>query len=211
MRAAALIPLVALGAACGSATDPGSGTQTLTALVEIVAGPERTVVEVDLRAGMNPIAVADVTLEDVNRGNETTAEGADGSFRADFPGYARTIRIELDTPDGDQLEAQLQGPAPHVITRPPTGATVRRGDFETLLVTWDADESADAVEVAAGDGAPVRLDGDPGEAELPLAPLLNGPQTLRVIRETSVELRGGIPGSRMRSRYEVDNSFTLGG
>ena len=70
---------------------------------------------------------------------------------------------------------------------------------------------ADAVEVAAGGAEPVRVEGDPGQAELPLAPLLDGPQTLRVTRETSVELRGGLPGSRMRCRYEVDNSFTLGG
>ena len=48
-------------------------------------------------------------------------------------------------------------------------------------------------------------------AELPLAPLLDGLQTLEVRRETSVSLDGGIPGSRMRSRYQVDISFTLEG
>lgn len=195
--------------ACGSKTDPGGGTQTLTALIEVVASPERTLVEVDLRAGMNPIATADVQIEDVDRGNQTTAEGDTGSFRARFNGYARTVRVELSTPDGDRLYAQLEGPAPHVLTRPSEGVTVRRGDFETLKVTWDRDQPAEAVELEAGDGGPLRLEGDPGEAELPLGPLLNGPQTLTVRRETTVDLAGGIPGSTMRSRYEASATFTL--
>jgi hypothetical protein len=207
-----VVAAAALLAACGSKTDPGTGTQTLTALVDITATAERTVVEVDLSAGRNPIATAEVTLEDVDRGNEAAAEArAPGSFRAGFNGYARTIRIRLTTPDGDRLEAQLEGPAPHVITRPTEGARVRRGDFETMKVTWDADAPAEAVAVAAADGAPLSLDHDPGEAELPLAPLLDGPQTLEVVRETSVPLDGGLPGSKMRSRYAVDISFTLEG
>lgn len=198
-------------AACGGKTDPGTGTGTLTALVEISATPERTVVEVDLSAGRNPIALAEVLLEDVDRGGTATAEpAAPGSFRAAFDGYARTIHIALTTPDGDALEAQLEGPAPHVITRPTDGARVRRAGFDTLLVQWDAAQAAEAVAVTAG-GPLVTLDHDPGEAELPLAPLLDGLQTLEVRRETSVSLDGGIPGSRMRSRYQVDISFTLEG
>ena len=212
MRRATLVAALGLVAACGSKTDPGSGTQTLTARVEISASPERTVIEVALSAGRNPIAAADVRVEDVDRGGTTTAEaGAPGSFRASFNGYARTVRIELSTPDGGRLEAQLEGPAPHVITRPTEGARVRRAGFETLKVTWDADDDAQAVVLRGGDGDPVRLEGDPGEGELPLAPLLDGPQTLQVERETRVDLHGGIPGSQMRSRYAVDISFTLEG
>lgn len=209
MRALAIVVVGLLTAGCGSKTDPGGGTQTLTALVEVLASAERTLIEVDLRAGANPIATADVRLEDVDRGNVATAEGDTGSFRASFNGYARTVRIELTTPDGDNLNAQLQGPAPHVITRPSTGVTVRRGGFESLKVTWDSDEDAEAVLIEAGDGAPLMLDGDPKEAEISLAPLLNGPQTVRIQRQTTVELAGGIPGSKMRSRYEVSSDFTL--
>lgn len=194
---------------CGAATDPGSGTQTLTALVEILGTAERTVIEVDLRAGANPIAGASIQLEDVNRGNSTAATGENGSFRASFNGYARTIHIQIDTPDGDQLQAKLQGPAPHTITRPADGFTVLRGDFETLKVTWDAPEDAEGVELEAADGGPVTFDGDSGQAELPLAPLLSGTQSLTVRRETSVELAGGIPGSKMRSRYETQVQFVL--
>ncbi len=205
-----LAPLAAiLLIGCGAQTDPGSGTQTLTALVEILATAERTVIEVDLRAGANPIANADVTLEDVNRGNSATATGENGSFRASFNGYARTVRIEINTPDGDELQAQLQGPAPHTITRPADGFTVLRGDFDSLKVTWDASEDAQGVELEAADGGPVFFDNDSGEAELPLGPLLNGSQDLAVRRQTSVKLAGGIPGSKMRSRYETQVRFTL--
>ena len=146
----AALALFTLGAiACGSKTNPGSGTQTLTVLVEVTRpagqGADRTVVEVDLRsAGGNPIAAAEVRLEDVDRGGETMATNeAPGSFRGSFNGYARTIRLDLTTPDGDALDAQLEGPAPHVISRPPEGSMVSRGNFETLKVTWDATDAAE--------------------------------------------------------------------
>lgn len=211
-RAAPILAAALSVAGCGSKTDPGGGTETLSVLVECLFGAsDRTAIEVDLRsAASNPIAGATVRLEDVDRGNEATAAmESPGSYRGSFGGYARTIRVELETPDGDTLYAQLEGPAPHVLTRPPDGAIVERGGFETLKITWDAAAPAEAAEVEAGDGQPVRVDGDPGEAELPLAPLLNGPQTLRVLRETTVELAGGLPGSRMRSRYETRAEFTL--
>lgn len=212
MRRAALAALAALSVGCGSKTDPGGGTDTLTALVEVRFSPaDRTTIEVDLRsAANNPVVGATVTLDDVDRGNQASAvEESPGSYRGGFDGYARTVAIELSTPDGDRLNAQLEGPAPHVLTRPTDGAIVRRGDFDSLKVIWAAESDAEAAEVEAGDGEPVRRDGDPGEAELPLGPLLDGPQTLTVRRETTVDLAGGLPGSKMRSRYETRIQFTL--
>ena len=199
-------------AACGSATDPGSGTRTLFATVEITGKPDNTKVEVELMARGNPVVGANVVFRDLERDLTVIADrgGKAGNYRAMFPGHARTLSLRIVAAD-DHLEATLEGPADHVITRPPNNAIVRRRDFEVLRVEWEADGGADRVEVKPEKGSLIRLEGDPFAADVPLGALPNGEQKISVTRETSVELRGGTSGSRMRARYEVDNRFTLEG
>jgi hypothetical protein len=204
-----LIALSLLGPGCADGTDPGDGSGTLVALVEASGRPDRTSVEVSLRAGDSPVAGANVVFTDVEREREVTAEmkGA-GEYRATFPGYARTLRVRIVEGD-DFLEGQLRGPAPHVITRPPNDAIVRRGQFTDLRVEWAADDPADRVEVDLDGLDRVELEGDPFTLDLPLAEVKDGEQDLSIRRETEVALEGGRPGSRMRARYEVDNRFTV--
>jgi hypothetical protein len=206
-RSALSLPLLCL--ACASGTDPGEGTGTLVALVEASGRPDRTSVEVSLVAGDSPVAGANVVLTDVESERDVTAEMKKaGEYRASFPGYARTIRIRVVEGD-DFLEGQLEGPAPHVITRPPADAIVRRGDFTDLRIEWEAEDPADRVEVDLKGADRLELEGDPFTADIPLLDVDDGEQTLSVRRETEVHLAGGRPGSRMRARYEVDNRFTV--
>lgn len=207
LHAAPLLLLVA----CGNGTDSGSGTETLFTTIEVTGRPDDTKVEVELSARGNPVVGANVVFTDVDRELTVTAEGKNsGKYQANFSGYARTLRVKI-TSGEDTLEAQLRGPAPHVITRPPNDAIVRRADFEVLDVEWEADDPAESVEVIPEDGDKLELMQDDFEATLPLGPLKNGSQKLSVERETSVDLSGGTEGSRFRSRYKVDNRFTLEG
>ena len=84
-----------------------------------------------------------------------------------------------------------------------------RKDFIILKVEWEADDEADRVEVEPDKSAAISLDGGAFSADVPLSALENGDQKIGVTRETTVDLAGGTEGSRMRSRYKVDNRFTL--
>lgn len=204
-----LLALLLVG--CGSATDPGSGTGTLFATIDVDAEPDSTKIEVELLARGNPVVGANVAFTNVDTDEAIVAEQRSaGSYRVTVDGYQRTLRVKI-TSGEDELEATLEGPAPHVITRPQNDAIVRRADFDQLLVEWDADAAADRIEVDPEDGEKITLEEDPGEVRLPLGGLQNGEQRVKVLRENVVELEGGAAGSRMRTSYEVDNRFTLEG
>lgn len=201
--------LTASQAACGSATDPGSGTKTLLALIEVQATGANSQVEVELTANGNPVIGANVAFTHQETGRQHTAESVSaGNYRVIIDGYARTLAVKI-TAGNDELKAQLQGPAKHSITRPSNDSRVRRGSFATLKVTWEAEEPAESVVLKANQAAPVTLNGDPFSAEIPLGELENGPVDLSIIRETTVNLAGGVTGSQMRTRYQVDNRFSL--
>lgn len=206
-----LAPLCVLLAACGSPTDSGSGSGTLFATIEVSGEPNSTKIEVELLARGNPVIGANVAFEDHDTEQTFVAEQKSaGSYRTTLEGYVRTLKVKI-TSGEDDLEATLEGPAPHVITRPQNNAIVARRDFDTLLVEWEADDAADRVEIDVKDGEKLELSDDPFSAELPLGGLRNGEQKVEVLRETNVDLDGGAEGSRMRSRYVVDNRFTLEG
>jgi hypothetical protein len=183
----------------------------LFVLAEVSGKPDSTSIEVEIKANGNPVVGANVFLEDADRGNTATAEGKSaGLYRASIEGYARTLSLRIVSGE-DDLEAQLEGPAPHTITYPLDDAAVQRKDFEFLLIQWLADEPAERVEIVVPGADKIELDGDPFEVRIPLGGLENGEHELTVTRETSVNLDGGVAGSRMRTRYTVDNRFTLEG
>jgi hypothetical protein len=208
MRALPILLILILGAACAK-TDPGGGSGTLFVLAEIVATSDTTNVEVSVMLRGNPVTGANVAVTDDDTGEDINLEGRTaGIYTTTIHGYARTLGLQI-TSGNDELDAQLEGPAAHRITRPPNDARVLRKDFTVLRVEWEAEDPADRVEVVAEKTAPLSLEGDTFEAEVPLATLENGDQRIAVTRETTVELAGGTEGSRMRSRYKVDNRFTL--
>lgn len=210
MRTSSFAILLAL-VGCGSKTDPGSGTGSLFVVVEVSGKPDSTSFEAEIKAGGNGVIGANLVFEDVDRKKTATAEmRSAGLYRASMEGYARTVAIRVVSGE-DELEAQLEGPAVHVITRPPNDYLVRRKDFETLKIEWGAEDPADRVEIVPQGAEKIILEDDPFEARIPLGGLENGSHKLTVIRETSVDLRGGTEGSRMRSRYTVDNRFIIEG
>lgn len=211
VRAFFLLLLAPATPACGSKTDRGSGSETLFTRVEVGGTPDGTTVEVELKLRGNPVVGANVVVtNDDSKGTATLESLSAGLYRTSLAGYARVLAIRI-TSGADTLEAALEGPSPHVITRPPNNAIVRRADFEVLKVEWAADDPADRVEVEPEGAETISLDGDAFEAEIPLGPLKNREQRLGVTRENSVDLAGGAAGSRMRTRYKVDNRFTLEG
>jgi hypothetical protein len=205
------IGLAAALAACGGRTDPGSGTNTLFVLIEVNGKPDSTSIEANIEARGNGVVGANVVFEDLDRRVMAVGEQRSaGSYRASIAGYARALSVRIVSAD-DELEAQLEGPAPHVITRPENDVIVDRKSFETLKIEWEADDRADRVEIIPQGAEKITLDGDPFEARIPLGGLENGSHDLEVIRENDVDLDGGTAGSRMRTRYTVDNRFTLEG
>lgn len=205
------LPSLALlaGLPACSATFPGSGTDTLYVEATTEGKPDGTTLKVEVkRAGLR-VEGANVYVEDVDgavAARSLEAKG-DDRYEAKFPGYVRGMRMKI-TAGEDELEAGLEGPLPHLITNPASGAIVLR-DGEVLTVEWSADDTADRVQIKAEKLDEITIEGDPGEHALPLAGLEDGEQKVRVTRETSVSLAGGVEGSIWRARYEVDNRFTL--
>ncbi len=205
--------LVLALAGCGSRTDPGRGTKVLEAQIEVSGREDSTSIELALQARGNPVLGANVVFTDVDSGEQYTAEmQSAGNYRSTIMGYPLALRVRIVSAD-DFLEAQLESPAPHSITQPPNDSIVRGVDgagqpFEFLVVRWSG-ESAQKATVHPEGSMELPQETDIGAAEIPLANLSNGDQRVGVTRQTSVNLAGGAPGSQMRTRYRVDNRFTL--
>ena len=213
MRCLGLLAAFVLG--CGARTDPGSGTQTLLAQIEVSGKPDSTSIEVGLTARGNPVSGANVVFTDVDSGEQFTADAPlAGNYRVTMSGYPLALRVKITAGD-NELEAQLEGPSPHKITTPPEDALVLAVDMETgeafefLVVRWEAERKASRVVVHPQGSPEIEINGDPLFSEIPLENLDSGDQQVGVTRETSVDLAGGAPGSQMRTRYRVDNRFTL--
>lgn len=186
------------------------GSQTLRVIAEVIARGDSTTVEVSVAIREEtPVVGANVVVKEEDTEATTTLESrSPGIYRAIIAGYARSLELSITSGD-DDLFAELEGPSAHMITRPPNDAIVRRGEFSVLRVEWEAEDDADLVEIAASGAAAFSVGGSEYAAEVPLASLTNGDQTIAVTRETSIDLVGGTAGSRMRTRYQVDNRFTL--
>jgi hypothetical protein len=213
---AALLGAASCGVGCGS-TDSGGGSGTLFVTAEANGRPDSTRIRVTLQQRGNPVVGANVVVVHVENdvsinleGVGSSGRGSEFKYEGTFNRYARTLALKI-TSGEDALDARLQGPAPHVITRPPNDVIVRRKEFEFLDVRWEADGSADAATVTVSDLEPMELEGDPFEVQIPLGGLRNGTHQVEVRRETSVPLTGGVEGSVMRTRYTVDNRFTIEG
>ncbi len=192
-------------------TDPGFGTRTLFVTAEISGKPDSTAIEIEIEAAGNPVIGANVVLKDLDRKKTATAESeSSGLYRTTLEGYARALSLRIVSGD-DHLEAKLEGPAPHTIVYPLNDAMLTRQGVDQLLIRWEAEDHAESVEVVPQGSEKVELDGDPHQTRIPLEGLENGLHKVTVTRSNSVELRGGTTGSRMRTRYTVDNHFHLEG
>src|SRR5687767_10914123 len=104
-----LLALLLGPAAIGcSGTDPGSGSNTLFANVEIAGREDSTQIEVELKLRGNPVVGANVVATDDDSGVAATLEGPSaGIYKGRLMGYAQTIALKI-TSGEDELEAQLE-------------------------------------------------------------------------------------------------------
>lgn len=203
--------VLASGCAGGGRTDPGTGTGTLVAAIEVEGSANGTSIDVMLTLKGNPVPSANVVFTDVDSGQTLTLDQIQsGAYRGSFGNYHRALKVKITAGD-DTLSAALEGPSPHVITRPPNDAIVERAGFMFLRVEWRAPSAAQRVVITPEGIDPVTLDGDPFFATIPLMGLQDQAQMIEVSRETSVDLAGGAQGSKWTARYKVDNRFTLEG
>lgn len=195
-----------------SATDPGSGSGTLLVVADAFGKPDSTQLVVEVRKGAEPVRAASVEMEDVQRGRvhqlEEIGEGSQRRYESVIDEYVPILRLRIRS-GNDLLEATLEGPTVHQITRPPDGARVARGSDEFLTVRWEAAAPAGGVTITPEGAPPLEVDGSQTSINVPLSGLQDGDQVLRVERSTETALAGGVDGSRMTVRYKVDNRFTL--
>jgi hypothetical protein len=212
MRRLVFTALASWGVGCsGGRTDTGTGTGTLLAAIEVEGSANGTSIDVMLTLRGNPVPSANVVFTDVDSGQTLALDQIQsGAYRGSFGNYHRTLKVKITSGD-DTLSATLEGPSPHVITRPPNDAIVERAGFMFLRVEWQAPSAAQRVVIVPDGIDPITLDGDPFFATIPLMALKDQTQMIEVRRETSVDLAGGAQGSKMTTRYKVDNSFTLEG
>ena len=206
-----ILSLLLCTAAC-SETDSGEGSETLYVEVNAQSEGDSTQVSATLSKQGNDVVGANVVIRDVGNDTSINLEGAPSSsgyvYSGILTGYARLLLLEIKSGD-DDLIAQLGGPNPHVITRPPNDAIVRRQSFDELTIEWDADDPADKVLVAIDQENPLVINEDRFRTDIPLGDIRNGAHTVTVERINRVDLAGGTAGSSMEIRYRVDNRFTI--
>ena len=134
-----ILSLLLCTAAC-SETDSGEGSETLYVEVNAQSEGDSTQVAATLSKQGNDVVGANVVIRDVGNDTSINLEGAPSSsgyvYSGILTGYARLLLLEIKSGD-DDLIAQLGGPNPHVITRPPNDAIVRRQSFDEFLRTRD--------------------------------------------------------------------------
>ncbi|MFO0722257.1 MAG: hypothetical protein U1E65_00655 [Myxococcota bacterium] len=211
----ALVALFALGSGCGG-TSPGGGTRTLYVEATSTGKPDGTEFVVLVLKGGNNVPGANVFLEDRANGKQTNLVGhgdpskKKGEYRYEGRAgyYVESLRLKVTVGD-DSLEAALDGPHPHLITRPGNNDIIAAATGEALGVEWSRNGLADRVHIRPEGVPEVVLEQDPGQTTVPLGPLKSGDQKLEVARENQVTLAGGTEGSVWKASYGVENRFTL--
>ena len=162
--------LLLCAAAC-SETDAGEGSETLYVQVSARSQADSTQITASLSQKGNDVVGANVVIRDVDNDTSINLEGSSSSGGYVYTGiltvYARLIQLEIKSGD-DDLIAQLGGPNPHLITRPPNDAIVRRQSFDELSIEWDADDPADEVLVAIDQENPIILSEDRFRVDIPI-------------------------------------------
>lgn len=183
-----------------------------------LVGCGETPTEVVLRARVTlESATIDITATRSDRGAKGIAvsEPQFGSSLTDENGSATLMaqsRVSAIAPtieaDAQIFELTSSVPAPHRIVRPSNGVLVRRLDFETMLVVWDADEPVlhstlywDGLEVATSTA---------NHGEILVSAFENGQHRVTVCRwlPKLAESRGPLSAS-MSTSFCADTTFEL--
>lgn len=219
LRVAAL--LFAPHVACGF-TDPGSGTGTLNVDARAIYVGDTGRMQYTVRVSKDnvPLPDASVILADGDSRNPVASgittlngDGTEAVFEVDDdnPGYRRRLILRVERAN-DGLEAQLEGPGPHVLETPRNQESVLSG--RNLRVEWSTDDGirADRVRVSVGSfGKSLGMSEESGflTIEASSLPPPGSTEAVRVARHNHVNLAGGVNGSLFELRYDVFNHINF--
>ena len=200
---------------CGyTSAGDGTGTLLVVARGSLVAGAgNRMQLQVDVSRDGADVEDAVVRLTDPeDDASVVLAYQNGGRYTGQLTGYHRRLALEVQS-GSDALSARLEGPGPHVLTRPQAGERYTLGSLGGGLdVRWRVDDGlrADTVRVELdGAGYETELDLDEGKWTVPVNRLQTGSEEVRVARSNSVVLAGGVSGSSFEITYEVRNAFDI--
>lgn len=205
---------------CGFA-DSGDGTNTVGVYGTMrCAYPVlQTFVTYKLTDGSGPLIGANVTLIDADSHENIEVPETEeaGTYVAEWPGYHRRIKAHIWR-GKDGLRFQMEGPSPHIVSRPAPGTILAPN--ARLEVRWTAPDGIRSdrvdVHVDAEDGEPGAplaqtaggtLLRDCGKARLLLQDVEPGAHGLMVSRTTTMSPTGARRGAHVEHTYAVETTF----
>lgn len=191
-------------------TDPGTGTTTLQANLDIMfstATTQSTQVQATVQQGGLRVTDAKVVLTDSDTGQNFSIDPNSVQL---IDQYHRRMQVRISA-GANNVICQLEGPSKHVITAPLSG--MEHSINDDLQVNWTSPDGlrADHVVITLDQaGYQTTLPNDDGWFSVP-ATLLQptGNETLTVRRITQVVPAGGTSGSLVRSSFEVKVPFSV--
>ncbi len=211
---------VLFAAGCGGFTDSGSGSRTLLvdARAAYALSNDRTDLRVDVEVQSGDADEARVFVTDDESNEEIELLLANNAgirtarFNGSFSGYRRRLELRVERGD-DDLDAQLEGPGRHVIESPSNGSALSLDDVGgSLEISWSVEDGlqADTVSVSLDESSfDATVDEDKGKLDVEREFLSLGDEEVEVRRTNSIELAGGLVGSKFDFSYEVDNEFII--
>jgi phage tail sheath gpL-like len=208
--ASVLLTLVALvGApACGSdsATDPGTGTQTLAVQGTMTRNADDDTASLHVNVQRAGVRVDDamVTVHS-ERGDVTLTHDGSGDYVGVQAGWAGSYRLEVAA-GADRLEGSIRAPELMTLLSPdPTTAIDAHAAVNGVVTLRWSGEAADSIRVRSKD---FDYEGtDEGHVDMAAAQLKESSQEVELRRENSVALAGGVPGSTLSASCR--GNFTL--
>ncbi len=206
-------------AACGTYTDGGDGSGTLTveATARFAPGNDEGMrLRVNITKDGQDVDDATVVFEDGDSTDTFFAE-AQGNGRYEFNtgsrGYRRKLELKISREGtDDELEGKLEGPGPFRIEQPANDDLVEISDGDDLEIIWVTEDGIKAdevrVEVDEADYQDTD-DDDDGQLEVPRARLRLGPDQIEIHRINRVKLEGGAGNSSFTISYEATNDIQV--
>jgi hypothetical protein len=190
-----LVTLACLAGCGGNATSAGSGTGTLLVDGQISEDNGNASFRVQVRRGNQAVLDAAVTVQGDRDGATLTGSG-DGVYRGSAPGWNDHYTLTVSS-GPDHLTGAIEAPRPAPITVPdPTVAFDPHAAPGGLVdVRWSG-TLADSVQVHSHDfeWGPMA---DPGRLTVAGSIFTDTTQEVRVSRENSTPLAGGVTGSSL--------------
>jgi hypothetical protein len=201
------VAVVGLWGCGGGGTSPGSGTQTLSVDGQITQADANASYRVTVRRGNAAVNDALVTMQ-TDRGGTSLALDKDGTYRGTAVGWGGTYTVTVSS-GADHLEGSIVAPQAAPITAPdPTVAfdphTATGG---VILLRWGG-PLAENAHVRSGDfdWGPMT---DPGQLTVPATIFKDTTQEVRVERENSTALAGGVAGSQLSADLETRTTLIV--